>query len=194
MKNKRRLGHHPLGTLLTVVWLRILLGGAARWTTSPAIAQAPTNPERKAKIGRSRVPLTITEVRNMESLDWLNDLEIEVQNNSSKPIFHLTVLLSFPDIPKTTEVDGTPRGVVIALAYGRLELMHRNKRAGPEDIPIRPGEKHVLRIPEALVKGLKSHLTKRNLPESIIKNVPIRVLDLSFGDGTGYNDDSSVFG
>ena len=175
---------------LAALGLLILLGGGSKLVPRSAIAQAPSSGERRAEIARLRLPVNVTAVRNLQSETWLKDLEIEVQNNSSKPIFYLNVDLYFPDIPKTTEADGVPRALTMGLYYGRLELGQRHKSPGPEDVPIKPGEKHVFRIPEALSAGLKSHLAKHKLPEAVIKRVVIRVPSLSFGDGSGFRSDA----
>src|SRR5438552_2068596 len=110
---------------LVVLGLLILPAWAFKPFRGPVIPQAPSDGERKPLISRLRLPVNVTAVRNLQSANWIEDLEIEVQNNSSKPIYHLMVVLSFPDIRKSTEVDGVSRGIVIALPYGRLELMNR---------------------------------------------------------------------
>src|SRR6267142_6295415 len=45
------------------------------------------------------MPLAIRQVRNLQSDTWHKDLEIEVKNISSKPIYSILAYLEFPDEP-----------------------------------------------------------------------------------------------
>ena len=49
------------------------------------------------------MPVRIREVKNLQSKTWVNDLEIEVQNVSSKPIYYITLHWNFQTIPPRTE-------------------------------------------------------------------------------------------
>jgi hypothetical protein len=99
---------------------------------------------------------------------WLEDLEIEVENRSYRPIYSVEVELDLPDIPKTTDLDGIPRGYGFTLRYGRLDLIYNRSLATSDDIPIRPREKHIFKIPEPYWRGVKSFLENRGLPEQIM--------------------------
>ncbi len=78
--------------------------------------------------------------------------------------------------------------------YGRKEFFaHPRKLARPEDVPINPGEKAVLRLDQSWSEGLKHYLNRRNVPESAIKRVRVRIEDVSFGDGSGYRSGSLPF-
>ncbi len=179
--------------VLVVFGLLIAASGKIVSSSNPAITQTPVGEERKSNVEIARgLPVTVTSVKNLQNENWLKDLEIEVQNNSTKPIYCLTVYLRFPDIPETTEVDGIPRGYVFLLLYGRPELYKGVETATSEDVPIKPGERYVFRIPESQWKGLKSELARRNIPESIIKRIRIQVPTLIFGDGSGFRDRTQV--
>lgn len=173
----------------------LFLTGEDRATLNSSLAdfQKFVVDERKAQVTvPSEIPVRLTDIRNLQNEDWLKDLEIEVQNTSTKPIYCLVVYIRFPDIPETTEVDGIPRGYIFMLLYGRLELLQRTEIATSEDAPIRPGERYVFKIPEAKWKGLKSELARRNIPESVIKRVRIDVRTLIFGDGSGFIDSAPI--
>src|SRR5438309_12052540 len=43
------------------------------------------------------MPLAIVKVRNLQSDTWYKDLEIEVKNISTKPIYSILAYLIFPD-------------------------------------------------------------------------------------------------
>jgi hypothetical protein len=192
-KNKR-VRFIAMGLPVLAFGLLFLTGEErARLNSSSAGFQKPIVDERKAEIVvPHQIPVRLTDVRNLQNEYWLKDLEIEVQNTSTKPIYCLVVYLRFPDIPKTTEVDGIPRGDIFMLLYGRLELLNRAQIATSEDVPIKPGERYTFKIPEPKWKGLKSELARRNIPETIIKRVGIEVPTLVFGDGSGFFDRTAV--
>jgi len=116
-------------------------------------------------------------VRHLEEETWLERLEIEIRNVSSKPVYFLEVDLSLPDVV-ITELDGMPRGLVIPLTYGRGDLMRKGDLATTDDVPIRTGESYVFKIPPKY-REIQDRL-------AVVKRVGIRVYSLSFGDGTGY--------
>jgi len=172
--------------LLTLTLFILLCANSAKLNTKNLTASAPAQ-ERKAEIERSRhIPTFITSVRNLNKENWLESLEIEIKNVFQKPIYFLSIDVLFPDIPKSTELDGIPRGMAIPLMYGRPELMQHGHVANSEDVPIPQGEKYVFRIPEANWKGLQMYLSERKISASIIKRIRVRVNSISFGDGTGY--------
>jgi hypothetical protein len=106
MTKKRIFGISVSLGLFILVSLSLLMikGKAARHNLSLTPSQAPTSEERRAKVTRSRhMPpestIAITQIRNLNGKNWLQELEIEVQNNSLKPIYYINLVLSFPDIP-----------------------------------------------------------------------------------------------
>lgn len=128
----------------------------------------------------------IVAIRNLQNEHWIRDLEVEVQNNSARPIYYLRIVLSYPDIPRTSDMDGVERGIVTSLEYGRRELLDVYQRATSEDKPIRPGERYVLRHSEPIWKGLEDFLAEKDIPQSATKRIRLRMRTFSFGDGTGY--------
>lgn len=176
-----------LGSLVSLVCIS---AGAIKLKTDSPVLPAIAYADRKVEEVRSpRLPaattIAITDVRNLQNEHFLRDLEIEAQNNSSKPVYFLQLVLSFPDIPKTTELDGIERGYTIFLIYGRLELFRLTEYPTSEDAPINPGARYTFRIPESSWRGLESHLARRGFSESIIKTVRVRVYWANYGDGTG---------
>ena len=179
-----------------VVYLVVCFGFVLGLTIKPGIDASPlqdsplSSEERKVEIMKARslpagAPVTITAVRNLQDQDWLRNLEIEVQNTSIKPIYYLEIETYFPDLPKVIAVDGIERKIMIRLIYGRQELSHLSQRPDPTDIPIRPGEKYSLRIPEAKGQGLASILTERHITPAFIKKIRLRIFIVNLGDGTG---------
>src|SRR5262249_34546493 len=141
------------------------------------IQSSPVGP-RKVLIQHSKqMPeestVAISEIRNLQGDQFLGELEIEVQNNSSKPIFHLEIDMTFPELV-TTELDGIARTFIIPLNFGRHTLMKHGEFAAPAEKSIQPGERYVFKIPEPDLKGIEDHLTKRNIPASSITRISLR--------------------
>jgi hypothetical protein len=83
----------------------LFLTGEERATLSSSTAglQKPIADQREPGVVVPRqIPVRVTNLRNLQNEDWLKDLEIEVENISTKPIYCLVVYIRFPDIPKTT--------------------------------------------------------------------------------------------
>ncbi len=143
--------------------------------------------KRKAIVARSatNTAVAVIDVRNLDDQNWLERFELEVKNISGKPIYHLEIDLSFPDIVNT-ELDGVPRGLIIPLMYGRYELTRESNFATSDDKPIKPGENHIFTIPESDRSWLEIRLASGIVPESAVKRLGVRIDSLSFGDGTGF--------
>jgi hypothetical protein len=173
---------------LVVITLFVLVEGqSVTSNVNQTASQSPTPEIRKMLIHRSpKMPekstVAITAIRNLQGGDqWLRNLEIEVQNTSSRPIYHLEIDLRFP------EIDNGAGGVlVIPLMFGRYKLMDPGEYVASTDKSIQPGEKYVFRIPEPYWKGMEAYLAERNMSVTVITKIWLRIYGLSFGDGTGF--------
>jgi hypothetical protein len=135
---------------------------------------------------QSEMPFRVTAVRGLDDDDWEQDMEIEVQNTSDRTVYAVSVIISFPDIPKRIDAGGIERTTLTDAVYGRRDfLFHHGELAKDEDVPIKPGEKAVLKLEAAEYKGLKGYLEKENLA-SVVKKLFLRVDYINFGDGSGY--------
>lgn len=172
----------------------LVLFGTVKLTPAHWVAVAVDHPqsdsERLARVLTPRsmpaeTTLSFRAIRNVESPDWLQDMEIEVQNNFSQSIYFLSLHLSFPNLPGR-QFEGVLSNQVVSLDYGRWQLMQPGEIAASSDLPIKPGEVYVFKIPESDREGFESALSEMGVSKSSIKNIEIRVYLLSFGDGTGY--------
>lgn len=125
--------------------------------------------------------------KDLENDRWLADLEIEVKNTGTKPIYFLRLGLSFVDVKRDS---GTRIGY--SLVYGRSGFIKiTTERPTPEDVPIEPGGTHVFKLHEDYVKGwnwYRTQVEKKPHP----KKIEIFFSDLSHGDGTGYATNGGV--
>ena len=129
--------------------------------------------------------IAVTAIRNLGEEAWLERLEIEVKNLTTKPVSYLLILVVFLDV-KRAGPDGVSHPQVMLLTYGRGDLLRDGKVATADDIPIEPGESYVFRLPEGDRKVLESDLAAGIVPESAVKRFVISVDSVSFGDGTGF--------
>ncbi|MDX6613038.1 MAG: hypothetical protein QOD75_2224 [Blastocatellia bacterium] len=124
--------------------------------------------------------------RELENAHWARDLELELTNTGDKNIYFLGLNLI---LSETRASDG--RNMSFPLHYGRPELSDLEVKAGVDDVPIRPGETHLFRIPESLV--LAHETVNRRLKRAQPKKVILRFNFLSFGDGTGFLGNTGWF-
>ena len=136
--------------------------------------------ERKIGIGIPKhLPLKF-EVRNLNSDRWVFDLEIDVTNTSTKPIYYLDFFITMPGYK--SEITGNKLG--FWFSYGRIELVDFAEPLLADDIPIAPGEKHTFKIRESLAKGWEEQSKREGRPEPKVLNLQFQ--GLNFGDGTGF--------
>lgn len=151
-----------------------LIKGALMLST----AQSTSNEERKFKIKEFQdMPLRVRKVKNLQSKTWPNDLEIEIENISSRPIYFINAVLEFPDDPAPNGSSG------IKFKFGKLENMDISKLAQPKDEHVDPGRTVVLTVSQVYQKGLMARQQKA--PHNF-KKLDFWFEIISFGDGTGY--------
>jgi len=155
----------------------LLLGCAFSSTASPQ--------QRVAVIDAEMYPshlLKVIEVRNVESATFAQDLEIEVEKVSGRPIFgaYLMVTLN-PENPAQRE--GLTRGLPVHYGRGALADIHQPAAAG--DIPIKPGEKVTLKVNKGVGIGTQQAFDRGEVPPSQARRLEIIFQTLNFGDGNG---------
>ena len=115
--------------------------------------------------------------KDLENKGWLRELEVEVKNTGSKPIYYLKFMCGLPDV-----FVGGPL-LSFSMWYGRSELIYPETSVESGDAPIMPGESTTLKASAQTVKGYEYHrdvLKERDDP----KRVVCRVQVIKFGDGT----------
>jgi hypothetical protein len=117
--------------------------------------------------------------KDLKNEKWLRDFELEVTNTGDKPIYLLHLLLTLPEI---IAPDGNKVGFL--LHYGRSQLGNVETKAAPDDIPIKPGETHVFRLPDVKVISWERFKQREGRPDP--KKLILKFQILSFGDGTGF--------
>jgi hypothetical protein len=117
--------------------------------------------------------------KDLNNEHWVRDLEIEVKNTGTKPIYFLALQLH---LPETRGPDGNIVG--FDLLYGRSDLISITAPLKPEDVPIRPGETHVFTIAERFVRGWERIVREDNVRQP--KKVRVVFQNINFGDGTGF--------
>jgi len=139
-------------------------------------------PEKKERTFKARDfkdnPLIVRQVRNLQSDTWHKDLEIEVKNISTKPIYCILAYLQFPDDPVSGNgVSG------FTVVYGERKYIDLRRVGDPQDPHLNPGDTYVFTIPEKMKKGLKVQHEKS--PNNF-NRLELHFGVISFGDGTGF--------
>jgi hypothetical protein len=180
-------------SLARFVFLLILCIGSTSFRVNDTLGQSSDTSKRKAVIIKSNVnaAVVVTAVRNLDSQAWIEELEIEVKNISTKPVYYLDVDVFFPDA--VVNAEGVLRKLIIPLIYGRVELMKGGHFATPGDVPIRPGDSYIFKVPEQSRKGIERHLDEGIVSDSALKRLGIKGYSLSFGDGTGFKAGGVAF-
>jgi len=174
--------------LLVVATPVLTLLAVSRVASSQQQDPNPGNPspqgdaarERKIGIGIPKhLPLKF-EIRNLNSDRWVYDLEIEVTNTSTKPIYYLDFFMSMPGYKSKN----TGNKLGFWFRYGRIQLVDFAESLVPGDIPLAPGEKHTFKIQESNAKGWEEASKREGRPEPKVFNLQFQ--GLNFGDGTGF--------
>jgi hypothetical protein len=121
------------------------------------------------------------EFKDLDNKHWARDLEIEVKNTGTKPIYQLVLLIELP------EADINNGKQLFSVRFGRVALSvfkEPIETAKPDDVPIKPGETIVLKIPESQARGWELWRAHNGFREP--KKVVVEFEQLSFGDGTGF--------
>ena len=140
-------------------------------------AQSSTEERTFKKKEFRDMPLRVRKVKNLQSETWPNDLEIEIENVSTKPIYFIHAVLEFPDDPAPNGGSG------ITLEYGNLENMDIARIAGEGDEHLDPGKTVALVVSDIYRKGLLAK--QRDTPDNM-KRLEFWFHIISFGDGTGF--------
>jgi hypothetical protein len=123
------------------------------------------------------MPLKYHAIRNLDSDSWYKDLQIEVKNVGTKPIYFILAYLEFPDHKSRGRDTG------LDLTFGELKYVDIAVIADPKDVHLDPGETYVFTIPEENRKWLaKNH---ENVPQEF-KKLDFHIDIISFGDRTGF--------
>ena len=141
--------------------------------------QNPDKPDkRELKIREFKdVPLKIQEVRNVDSDAWYKDLQVEVKNIGTKPIFGILAYLEFPD----HKPGGRDVGMV--LGFGDRKYWDIHMFADPGDLHLDPGQTYAFTIPPKDVRVLQRKVEKG--PQEF-KRLDFHIDVINFGDGTGF--------
>ena len=117
--------------------------------------------------------------KDLKNKGWARELEVEVKNTGSKPIYYLYVVLVMPDVL----VNGHPLSMRTTL--GRKELGLPETPVGPDDVPVLlPGQSLTIKIPENKVRAYETSRDQAGRPDP--KTVEFEVQAVKFGDGTGF--------
>ena len=164
-------------TVVVAALLTSLVAVCAVGVMSSTAQTPPEERELEDKIPK-HLPIKV-EIKNLGKENWVREMEVEVTNTSDKPIYYLRFSLTMPEVRTET---GSVVGV--GVSYGRLELGVFEGRPTPEDVPIKPGETQILKVPKNQMRGWESARDRYKWPTP--KKLRIKFRSLHYGDGTGF--------
>jgi hypothetical protein len=164
--------------------LTVLQGGANEQDKPTAAEVATTKKnERKLRVLRmQRMPVAVTEVRNLQSETWYKDLEIEIKNVSDKPIYFLIAQLTFPD-----DYSDRSKIALLSLKFGLPKYFDISVVGNSLDPHLKPGETCVLRLHEYYWDILRQR--EKRFPERL-RSFVMGFGRFSFGDQTGFTSEN----
>jgi hypothetical protein len=179
--------------LLPLMIISLLLFVIVRGVIS-STAQSPVKEERKIE---TRIPAhlpikveikNIGKVKDLKNEEWISDLEVEVTNTGTKPIYYLYIDLGLPDV--ITDPQSPTTTVGFHLRYGRVQLVSLTEPLESDDVPIKPGERAILKVESDSAVGWKSLRAKGRYMNP--KKLQFWFEGLNFGDGTGFTSPDGV--
>ena len=126
------------------------------------------------------MPLKIQAIRNLDSETWHTDLQIEVKNVGTKPIYSILAYLEFLDEKEKVPGNGVS---AIILRYGERKYLDITVDGDPRDAHLNPGDTYVFTIEQKYKKGLA--IRHERSPESF-RHMEFRFNLINFGDRTGF--------
>lgn len=129
-----------------------------------------------------RLPLKVV-VKNRELVAdpknerWLRDLEVEVTNTGSRPVYFVSLLLLLPG----AKMGGLQP--VYKLRFGNPALGSFTAVARPEDVPLAPGESAVVKVSEGEATAWEKWKSRGAATDP--QKLVLVLHQLNFGDGTG---------
>ena len=124
--------------------------------------------------------------KDLNNSEWPRDFELEVTNTSERPIYFLEFWLM---LPETMTLNNNP--FAFSLRYGRGDFIRDDTRAIETDVPIQPGETYTFTLSEGKQRGWREFKLRTDAADP--KKVRIKFIQLSFGDGTGFNSGGEAY-
>jgi hypothetical protein len=118
-------------------------------------------------------------LKDAQNEDWLGELEVEVTNTGTKPIYFLKIVLDLPDVVASNGLN-----IAYPLEHGRGELISFSEPLRPDDVPIQPGGVVALSLRADEVEGWNRARVKGELTNP--KKIEFFFQQINFGDGTGF--------
>lgn len=175
-------------TLITLLCAMLVLAfGFAAHTARPSQEGqvSSADDERRFSVEiPERLPIKVKlksekSFKEVENKKWLRELEIEVKNTGTKPIYYVALSIDLPDV-----YVGGPL-LTIGMQYGRKDLFYPETPVEPGDVPIMPGGSITIRPSAQSTKAFEYH--RDELKEwDDPKRVECGMLAITFGDGTGH--------
>jgi hypothetical protein len=136
-----------------------------------------------------RLPVQVTAIRNLDKGHWIRDLEVEIKNLSSRPIYGVYVVFYLPNVRSRTY----DLPLSFYMTYGDRRFLSPHEVAGPDDQPLQPGQTATLKVEEKLARDTARYFSDNGIPVAKTWLVRMAMLTINFGDETGFINGGSPF-
>jgi hypothetical protein len=109
---------------------------------------------------------------------WGRDLELEVKNTGTKPIYYLVLLVNLPELRVGQS------NLVFDLRFGDRKFANFATGTQSGNISLKPGETTILKIRDGNDLDWEDFSRGMQWPKPI--RFELKFVELSFGDGTGF--------
>ena len=154
------------------------------------IAPVHSAPQATKRLFENKIPVHVplgiklkegkeAKVQNLSNKNWFRDLEIEITNNSEKPIYFLSLYVTMPDVKNYA-------GAVMMFPvwFGRGEFTNFDTKPMPDDVPLQPKETYTYTVSEKRSIAWERWLAINQKDDAT--RLELIFGQLSFGDGTGF--------
>ena len=182
MKSKHWAWRRLILSIFLAGFAFVLLVAGVR---TPSVATAPQGRQVEYNVPKN-LPIKVklktekeAKVKDMGNTEWLRDFQLEVTNQSDKPIYFVEFWLKLPET-----ITENNNALAFMLRFGRIDFFHFDTRPIETDVPLKPGETYTFSIEETYLQRWSAFKQRRN--ERDPGKILISFRHLSFGDGTGF--------
>lgn len=124
-------------------------------------------------------------VKSLSNEGWMRDLQFELTNTSTKPIYYVALWTDMPDVISEAGIK-----FVFPIRYGRVEFIDARTLPTKDDTPIPPGKTVTIALTENYAKAWEARIARGGKQPHKLE---FKFVHLSFGDGTGFDGTGTFF-
>jgi hypothetical protein len=149
---------------------------------------APQSPKTLVVKYANSDPIKIQKAIGGQGDEWLENLAIEVENTSNKPVYFVRLTVILPQVVENN------KQLCFDVIYGDWRLVNLSQKANAGNSAIPPGQRMRLYFSPGNHQHLVNFLSSRSRSLSTVTTASVLLQEVNFGDGTGYLAGRFLFG